>query len=582
MNSKERISEFLLDEKANVLLVEGKWGIGKTFLVNECIKEYKKHKKIKVIDLSLFGLSSIAEVNQSLIVKSKFSQAVFEKLSKLGFSTSYSDNVGNTISFEVSGVFQALMEEEYKEHIFTQAIIIIDDIERKDRKVSIVEIFGLIDSLKLKKTKVIMIANSEHLCNSSEKNQFIGFKEKIVDYEVKMIRPTNEAIEQLNEDKAIDVRDCDNLRTIEKYNSIRRRFLNDDALKNQIVFESLDFLDNCKADKNEFINKRILLECGIFFRNDDPLENDKNENKIKTKYQKYTDKDIFMFLIENDCKYSSIKKESLQKNAGLIYDCVLNSEYYELAKIKFQFEKSQNKRFPKDFKDFYLCYDVPQKVHDYLKLINDSLTNCEKYDVMSIAMAYYELKMNYGDYFNAIQNDFSISFLEEYLFTKVINEFFQNDYSYEHCDLFDFSNFLESKHEEQVLNSLNEKFFGMMYRVLLDDYSNDFTEKFTELFKSKLCKVKGLKYQLCYNEKEEKEMYYPLIDKIIPKIISILGREDDLLKWEWNEIVVFIKYVKNELNCGDYAKEVYCKLECDYPKNERVSRFKKSFFSSRQ
>ena len=109
MNSKERISEFLLDEKANVLLVEGKWGIGKTFLVNECIKEYKKHKKIKVIDLSLFGLSSIAEVNQSLIVKSKFSQAVFEKLSKLGFSTSYSDNVDNTISFEVSGVFQSLM-----------------------------------------------------------------------------------------------------------------------------------------------------------------------------------------------------------------------------------------------------------------------------------------------------------------------------------------------------------------------------------------------------------------------------------------------------------------------------------------
>ena len=75
MDYYKEIKNFLDDTNSQVMLVEGQWGIGKTYLVDECIEEYiKNNKKVKRVDLSLFGVSDLKELNERLMNASSFGE----------------------------------------------------------------------------------------------------------------------------------------------------------------------------------------------------------------------------------------------------------------------------------------------------------------------------------------------------------------------------------------------------------------------------------------------------------------------------------------------------------------------------
>ena len=74
----DKMNLFFEDKKAHVLLIEGKWGIGKTFIVNKWLENYKNNKDIHIIKLSLFGMSTVLDLNTQLLEEA----FLFNKLNK--------------------------------------------------------------------------------------------------------------------------------------------------------------------------------------------------------------------------------------------------------------------------------------------------------------------------------------------------------------------------------------------------------------------------------------------------------------------------------------------------------------------
>ena len=52
----ERLDKFYHGED-HVLLLEGEWGVGKTFIINKWIEKLPKNKNIRIISLSLFFMA---------------------------------------------------------------------------------------------------------------------------------------------------------------------------------------------------------------------------------------------------------------------------------------------------------------------------------------------------------------------------------------------------------------------------------------------------------------------------------------------------------------------------------------------
>ena len=71
--NKENLKNFLInyiDDKINLeqaILINGKWGTGKTFFIKQFIDEVEKSRKdIKVIYISLFGINSIKDIREKI------------------------------------------------------------------------------------------------------------------------------------------------------------------------------------------------------------------------------------------------------------------------------------------------------------------------------------------------------------------------------------------------------------------------------------------------------------------------------------------------------------------------------------
>lgn len=156
------------------VLIDGEWGCGKTYFVQERLsKELEKHendrwklngdyKKRRVIYVSLYGIKALDEVTkqlfmESLIVKSGKAKSVLEKGTKmLPVVFDVLKNKGIDIDLE------KLKEITEKLMPIRECILIFDDLERCDCPVN--EILGYINSfVEHENMKVVIIANQREI-----------------------------------------------------------------------------------------------------------------------------------------------------------------------------------------------------------------------------------------------------------------------------------------------------------------------------------------------------------------------------------------------------------------------------------
>ena len=223
-NLKVVFQKFSIDNN-RAILIDGPWGIGKTYNILQFLKDTKKSKsKQKIIYASLFGKSSIDEVHTEIYSRlhpvkhnSKKLMQVIPKVAPLlnavgdivenlefTLRDNNSENVtgSSPISKNISTAAEIASKMPFLDNITpkkkfkstkTQHIIVLDDFERLDfDKVKFTDVLGYVNSLFLQNFKVIVVCNSKEI-HDKETDKFTSFKEKVFDREY-IITATNEEI----------------------------------------------------------------------------------------------------------------------------------------------------------------------------------------------------------------------------------------------------------------------------------------------------------------------------------------------------------------------------------------------------
>lgn len=250
------------------ILVNGTWGIGKTYAIKDALKERKN-----VCFVSLFGMKDVQQIFhetfyqlglkdkngiQKIISRLIDVIAVFSK--KVGVAKGILESIikEKELFFELTRTFQELH------------IIVIDDLERMNDGISMEEMFGIIDEIKrCNYVKVILVANTSEIRNNEV---FEKYSEKVIDRIYQMTEHTdNIDWSKLNIDccfinQFLKVHKVRNLRTLQKaqnlYDDVRLQ------LKNEYV--------QAFYDEIRLACYGIVVEStdGLYYREDKNTNND--------------------------------------------------------------------------------------------------------------------------------------------------------------------------------------------------------------------------------------------------------------------------------------------------------------------
>ena len=230
----------------DVVLINGAWGIGKTYYLNNYLKE-QKH-----IYLSLFGLNSMEEIKNGLYFQLNKSLSNFKKALK-SFS---GNNIGITIVSIPIPNFKFDIEKAIKKELKNDNIIlVIDDLERKSENISIRELLGFIETLsQINGIKILLIANEEAIPNE-EKNVFELFKEKVVNKTYNVYKYSSDAVLEIS-NKLLDDNPIDNIIDKTSFMEVITEVLSTHQIKNLRTLSKAILFSKIILEK---VNDKVLI-----------------------------------------------------------------------------------------------------------------------------------------------------------------------------------------------------------------------------------------------------------------------------------------------------------------------------------
>ena len=190
---ESQIEKFLISKTAEVMVIKGKWGVGKTYSWKNFLLDAKKKKKIgleKYSYVSLFGINSLES----------FKFGIFENLidiKDLPDETNYGNRKGKNPGINISQwkdsialvtklpVLKKYIPANLESLLFStinSSLICIDDLERAGENIKVKEVLGLMTVLKEQKAcKVLLLLNDEE----EGLKDYYKYKEKVVDLELR-------------------------------------------------------------------------------------------------------------------------------------------------------------------------------------------------------------------------------------------------------------------------------------------------------------------------------------------------------------------------------------------------------------
>lgn len=159
------------------ILIDGPWGVGKSYAIKEALKNNNN-----VCNISMFGLKDAQEIYHEV-----FFQLAMKDKKKIRILISKVINAYSTVSGKmatIKGVIESLVTEKelflnISKGFSDLHFIIIDDLERMNYNINLQEVFGIIDELKrCNYVKVILVANTKEI---SQKELFHQYSEKVID-----------------------------------------------------------------------------------------------------------------------------------------------------------------------------------------------------------------------------------------------------------------------------------------------------------------------------------------------------------------------------------------------------------------
>jgi len=278
MNSRTEIEKFL-QKWTNArtppkfgVLIEGKWGAGKTHFINSILSNEKFTKK-RTIYLSLFGVKSIQDLETRLFFASA---NVAQKTIHRGASVAGALLKG-ALRFDLNGDdktdgsldtnFQGLNKfvEKISQNL-NDALIIFDDLERCS--IPMIEFLGFANQyIEHGDARILFVANAEKM-EGKEKKKFDSFKEKVIGHRFLLKAQPNEALESfISEVNNKDIRDifrAQSAQIIELFHKSGHQNLR--ALR-QFIWHFTALLESVKDEylDNSYFLQNLTEQFFVFF-----------------------------------------------------------------------------------------------------------------------------------------------------------------------------------------------------------------------------------------------------------------------------------------------------------------------------
>lgn len=169
------IEDYINEENTDyAIMINGKWGSGKSYYLYNEGKKNIKNKKYKPVIISLYGLSSIEDFYYRIF----WGLCSFANRKVVSFISSAIERVAE--HWNVSKLSAKELKKLIK--ISNSTILIFDDLERVSKNVSVTEILGLINLFsEIEHKKVIVVCNEEEI-DEHFKDEYKKFKEKTFRY----------------------------------------------------------------------------------------------------------------------------------------------------------------------------------------------------------------------------------------------------------------------------------------------------------------------------------------------------------------------------------------------------------------
>jgi hypothetical protein len=178
------LKAFLGHGDQRVLLLHGHWGTGKTYFWNNFARTQREYLENKFYSyVSLFGASSVADVKALIVLGGQ----PRSESNKIGIRWQRIKNwffrkqrYFDQLKVPYFGSIGALVPKA-EELLIEDFLVCFDDLERRNRKLDLEQVFGLIAVLKEQnRCRVVIICNEEEL-SPRDRRTLNKYREKIVD-----------------------------------------------------------------------------------------------------------------------------------------------------------------------------------------------------------------------------------------------------------------------------------------------------------------------------------------------------------------------------------------------------------------
>lgn len=172
----------------DICCVSGSWGTGKTHAWKTAIQQHSTKNPVrqdKLSYISLFGVDSLDALKRSVFeeVVDVYEKPNSSPLSKI-IPVTWRKHARHAVNVPVLGKYAEAFTPFYFSTV-SNAIICFDDIERRDKNLSLRAIFGLAVFLRdMRNCRIIFLLNPEDL--SKEKNDFKKYFEKTFDGAIRL------------------------------------------------------------------------------------------------------------------------------------------------------------------------------------------------------------------------------------------------------------------------------------------------------------------------------------------------------------------------------------------------------------
>ncbi|MGN4672474.1 P-loop NTPase fold protein [Bacillus cereus group sp. MYBK225-1] len=152
------------DNTSSAILLNGKWGSGKTYFWKNVLQERIQSEGKKVIYVSLYGISSIEEINKKIVLSRwEFVEKISQSKAGGGITELGKVAFGVIKKIDPTGLSDQLTNMNFKDILnYTDAVLCFDDLERVNMRID--EVLGHINNfVEHDGTKVIIIGNEEEI-----------------------------------------------------------------------------------------------------------------------------------------------------------------------------------------------------------------------------------------------------------------------------------------------------------------------------------------------------------------------------------------------------------------------------------